>query len=319
MKVALIIPYFGKLPNYFSLFQRSIEKNKEFDFLFYTDQIIESHSKNIYVKNITFEELKRKIQNKFEFPISLEKTYKLCDFRPAYGDIFEDDLKGYDYWGHCDIDLIFGDMSNFIRFEEIKKYDKLYEYGHFVLYKNNKENNSIYKNTDILNYKRVFQNRGSWCFDEKCGIQKIFDSLGINTYKKNEMMDISPKHYQLRRVESDKAIKNYKRQIFYYQNGKVYCCYFEDSNIKQEEFLYIHLQKRKMNVLCNNFDSYFITPDSFVDKDLNQEIEIKDFKKYNSNLFHEEIKCWIRNQKFQWSRRFNKYYDLIRRKIWFQY
>lgn len=319
MKIAIIIPYFGKLPNYFLLFQKSIENNKKFDFIFYTDQKIKSNSKNIYINNITFKSLKKRIQSIFDFPISLEKPYKLCDYRPAYGEIFENDLIGYDYWGHCDTDMIFGDMSKFIKFENMQDYDKIYEYGHLCLYKNNKKNNANYRNDSILNFKNVYQNRGSWCFDEKNGIQKIFDSLDLKTYKRNEILDISPRHYQLRRVESDKNIKNYKKQVFYYKEGKIYRCYDDNLTIKHEEFLYIHLQKRKMNVLCNNFDSYFITPNSFIDKDLNKNIENEDFQKYNANCFLGEIMYWIKNQKYQWLRRYNKYYDLIRRKKWFQY
>ena len=37
MKVVLITMYFGKLPNYFSLFLKSCEKNKDFNWLIFTD------------------------------------------------------------------------------------------------------------------------------------------------------------------------------------------------------------------------------------------------------------------------------------------
>lgn len=36
-KVAIILPYFGKLPNYFQLWIKSAEMNKDFDFLIFTD------------------------------------------------------------------------------------------------------------------------------------------------------------------------------------------------------------------------------------------------------------------------------------------
>ena len=30
------------------------------------------------------------------------------DLRPAYGVLFEEYLDGYDFWGHCDLDVLFG-------------------------------------------------------------------------------------------------------------------------------------------------------------------------------------------------------------------
>ena len=44
---------------------------------------------------MTFNELRKLIQSKFDFEISLEKPYKLCDFRPAYGFLFEEYLKEF--------------------------------------------------------------------------------------------------------------------------------------------------------------------------------------------------------------------------------
>ena len=42
--------------------------------------------------------------------VTLDRPYKLCDFKPAYGFIFGEYLKEYDYWGHCDIDIVWGDL-----------------------------------------------------------------------------------------------------------------------------------------------------------------------------------------------------------------
>ena len=39
---------------------------------------------------------------------------KLCDYKPAYGLIFEDELIGYDYWGFCDTDILLGDIYQFL-------------------------------------------------------------------------------------------------------------------------------------------------------------------------------------------------------------
>lgn len=47
----------------------------------------------------SFSELQELFQSKFDFPILLNTPYKLCDYKPAYGDIFSKYLGGYDFWG----------------------------------------------------------------------------------------------------------------------------------------------------------------------------------------------------------------------------
>ena len=37
MKIAIIVPYFGKMPNYFQLFLNSCASNKKFDWLIFSD------------------------------------------------------------------------------------------------------------------------------------------------------------------------------------------------------------------------------------------------------------------------------------------
>lgn len=92
-KCCFIIPYFGKLPNYFPLFLKTCQYNTNFDWLVFTDDGTEyDYPQNVQRVEMTFSELKQKIQSKFDFPISLSTPYKLCDYKPAYGYIFEEYL-----------------------------------------------------------------------------------------------------------------------------------------------------------------------------------------------------------------------------------
>ena len=43
--------------------------------------------------------------------MTIEDAYKLTDFKPAYGEIFQDYIIQYDFWGFTDIDLIYGDSN----------------------------------------------------------------------------------------------------------------------------------------------------------------------------------------------------------------
>lgn len=51
------------------------------------------------------------------------KAYKLCGCKPFYGVIHKEELRGYDYWGFGDIDLIYGDLSLMLNEESYRKYD----------------------------------------------------------------------------------------------------------------------------------------------------------------------------------------------------
>ena len=111
-KIKIIIPYFGKFPKFFPYFLMTAKWNSKIDFLIVTDQEL-SGLEAFNINNITFQkttlnELKEKIQRKFDFEVSLNTAYKLCDFKPAYGYIFSDECEGYDYWGFCDTDILLG-------------------------------------------------------------------------------------------------------------------------------------------------------------------------------------------------------------------
>ena len=97
-KAVLIIPYFGKKPNYFNLWLKSAEKNPDYTFFIYSDLDLNvSKNSNVKVKNISFCELQKRIKNLFGEDIKIKNPYKLCDYRPAYGLIFKDDIVDFDF------------------------------------------------------------------------------------------------------------------------------------------------------------------------------------------------------------------------------
>ena len=74
-KIKIIIPYFGKFPKFFPYFLMTAKWNSKIDFLIVTDQEL-SGLEAFNINNITFQkttlnELKEKIQRKFDFEVSL--------------------------------------------------------------------------------------------------------------------------------------------------------------------------------------------------------------------------------------------------------
>lgn len=66
--MAIIIPYFGKLPNYFTIFLESARKNSTIDFFVFTDNDIEiKKDDNIHIIKTTFDEIVKKSPKLFRF------------------------------------------------------------------------------------------------------------------------------------------------------------------------------------------------------------------------------------------------------------
>ena len=103
-KIVIIFPYFGTLPVQYKMWRASALKNPTVDFLFFTDADVEP-AKNILVHNMRFEEFQKITQQAFDFPIVLNRPYKLCEYKQAYGYILQEYIKEYDFWGFGDLDL----------------------------------------------------------------------------------------------------------------------------------------------------------------------------------------------------------------------
>lgn len=144
MKIIITNIYFGKKPQYFDLFLMSCAANKRFDFIFFTDFDFDKQYPNIRHVKLSWKEIRELFQSKFDFEISLTSPYKLCDYRPAYGHIFSSYFDGYDWWGHCDFDMIFGNLSPVFDIAESGQFVKIFRRGHLSLYKNTDSINSVY-------------------------------------------------------------------------------------------------------------------------------------------------------------------------------
>jgi hypothetical protein len=69
---------------------------------------------NVHYHQHDRQDLDRRISQLLGTGYRLERGYKLCDFRPAYRDLFPEYLDSYPYWGWCDEDIIWGDLGRFI-------------------------------------------------------------------------------------------------------------------------------------------------------------------------------------------------------------
>ena len=278
MKICLIVCYFGKFPEYFQLWLNSCACNKNLDFLIFTDNNEQyKYPSNVKKIKVTFDKMRGYIQNKFDFKISLERPYKLCDYRPAYGFIFSDYLKEYNYWGYCDIDVIFGNTEKFLNKIDFNEYNKIFKCGHFSLYKNNDTvNNNFKKMLDIETkeplYRKVYTEDKTFLFDEdginSDGMNNFYNQKDNKMYRnKYVIADISIKYnnFILSQYKEDgKYIFNWISNI---ENCTLEGIYHKKEKIEKREFMYIHLQKRKMKMLVDNEQNFWIVPNEFINID----------------------------------------------------
>ena len=143
LRVAHIIPFFGHWPEWIELYLYSCGRNPMMDFIFYTDCPLPKHRyKNTIFHSCSYEEYCQLVSERLNIRFLPKNAYKLIDIKPFVGAIHEKELKGYDFWGMGDLDLIYGDLTLLVNEENLKKYHLITTHnyhiaGHFCLCRNN--------------------------------------------------------------------------------------------------------------------------------------------------------------------------------------
>ena len=282
--ILIILVWMGPFPNYFDLWLTSAKYNPSVNWLLVTDNPIKDVPENVKSIRLTFEELKEKIRGKFDFPIVLDNPYKLCDYKPAYGDIFREEIQGYDFWGWGDLDLIYGNIRSFLTEDILATHDRILMPGHLSLLRNREDLIVFYKNKaeGCQYYQDVYTTSRSCTFDEwgQPLLGKGFNDLclgsGLKIYNKMLYADIDIKYNALKNYfggDTKKEEYAKKRVYFYFSKGRLYKRWKKGSSrggcIKdgKREVLYVHLQKRKMkNTLKETSDEFYIYPHKFSTK-----------------------------------------------------
>jgi len=103
--------------------------------------------------------------------------YKVIDFKPLLGFLFEKELAGYDWWGHIDNDLLLGNLRRFLDTDVLHQYDVLTPlsgvpghpfrtWGPFTMFRNTAKVNTLFRLAGKTNLRKLFTIPSGMWFDE---------------------------------------------------------------------------------------------------------------------------------------------------------
>ena len=247
----LLIPYFGKLPSYFPAFVHSCSGMRGGKIMLLTDDesVSEYSFPEVFiVKKMSFLDMQKKVKERLGG--ILPSGYKLCDYRPAYGVLFDEYIKGFEYWGYCDCDTLMGDVLGFLEKINYQQYDRIGSKGHFTIYRNNDNIKKLYlhkmkKAKPIADFRYVSKTSYPCNFDER-GMNDICREVGLSFYRENHVLAVEDHHSLHFHTYGTVYSSNVPPQLFVWEDGKVYLYEHEQGgSIKKTEYMYIHYEGRK--------------------------------------------------------------------------
>jgi hypothetical protein len=152
-RLVLVTPWFGPWPVWMPLTWESCRWNPDVDWLIFTDQKrTPEMPPNVKLVSYTvrafFTDLFRRLR--LEGNPDVLPTYKVCDFKATYGEAFPDLLAGYDFWGYCDLDQVWGNLRTFYTDDVLEKFDVLtssraYTNGQGTFFRNDPVVNRLFR------------------------------------------------------------------------------------------------------------------------------------------------------------------------------
>jgi len=185
--IVIIIDYFGAWPEWFEVFLASCRWNPTVHWHMHTDcPIPEEYPPNVKFFPMTFDEYRRRIGDTLDLLLDDIDPYKICELRTASGVIFEDEIRGFDYFGYGDLDVIYGDIRHFYN-DHVLSHNVISTHewctsGHFLLMKNIHMLRQAFKR--VRCWRKMFASKQRYRFDEDIfrWVFRNADQLGVEIY-----------------------------------------------------------------------------------------------------------------------------------------
>lgn len=217
----VIIVYIGKeWPAWFDFFLESCKRNEWVDWMIFTDilKIPENQPKNCFFKYMSINGFNALAKERLGVNPTFTDPYKLCDFRIAYGVLFEEFIKNYKYWGHGDIDVVYGNLEKFVRHLLPYKYEAI-SFHQFRL----SGCLSILRNSK--NVREKFFNISDWKYvlEHPINLSRDESSFGkLFTNRNSIFQDLDPyARFCFDGTDEQKSYFNFVKEA-YWNNGKCF-------------------------------------------------------------------------------------------------
>lgn len=204
--------------------------------------------------------------------------------------MFAAQLSGYDFWGFCDIDLLFGNLRYFITEHVLEKYNKISWRGHLTLFKNTPQINSFYRRSykGFPTYKICLGNTSNYpCYYEERLINNLFEENGMPVYKAIPFADLKIRsfNFELLHFNKTEAYKN-ASQIFVWRQGNLQRLFVQNGKILEEAFAYIHFLKRPVKLItaASAANGFIIVPNKILP--FHEKITVEKIKKWSAKKIY---------------------------------
>lgn len=263
--IVIIFPYFGTLPIQYKMWRASALYNPTVDFMFFTDADVEP-ANNIIVHKMRFCDFQKIVQKSFDFTITLDRPYKLCEYKQAYGYILQEYIKEYEYWGFGDLDLVYGDLRAFIT-DDVLQHKFLLGWGHLTFIRNDEDATTYFMKQvpGYQNYKDAFTTSIITYFDEygyKGCSDKWKDCRPADCWLEWPF-DNASKPKQSYHFNS--LTRGWQQVIFEHIGNKLYMLRFNHGRLEKKESLYAHFQHRGfMQDRVTDYSHFLVTPRAII-------------------------------------------------------
>jgi hypothetical protein len=250
-RLVFLVPYLGTWPHWSRLFFESSKANPQVAVIIFCETlppfIFPNNVKTIHMEK---NEMVSRLQKVTGLNLAGVSGHKLCDFRPFFGLAFADFLQGYEFWGYCDMDMMFGDLSKLLTEDFFQNTDVFSAHnrqivGHFTILRNVKTINQLCfeieswqqlllepftRALDEIRFSDVIQKKPSvrWRKPDSLTteLEKPFARFGITYSFFGETAYLD---------RSDVCLVRW-------QNGRAYC---SGNDGKETEVLYVHFMATK--------------------------------------------------------------------------
>lgn len=169
--VKVLIPYFGAWPVWFRFFLESCAWNPDYRWVIFSDCTPpDDPPANVRIVQVTFSDYCALVSSRLRIAFAPASPYKLCDIKPALGEIHAEELDGADFWAFGDLDVIYGDLASYFTIERLSRFDLFATHarrisGHLCLIRNMPDMNAAFRR--VRGWQEIFETAEHRAFDER--------------------------------------------------------------------------------------------------------------------------------------------------------